>query len=65
MFLTTKTDAYITSMHDLDKEIHLPKGFRAFHITSDKQTKWLDSREICIYHPDWQGVYFGYEGDWE
>ena len=65
MFVISKTDVYINAMGDLDKEIHLPKGFRAFHITSDKQTKWLDPREICVYHPDWGGVYFGYEGDWE
>ena len=53
-------------MNNMDYEAEVPKGTRMFHITSDKQTRYLDPGEIAVYHPDWNDrVFFGYEGDWE
>ena len=65
-FVTAKRDTYINLTSNMDYEAEVPKGTRMFHITSDKQTKYLDPGEIAVYHPDWNDrVFFGYEGDWE
>ena len=59
-----KIDAYLVSMHDLDKEIQVKTGTRMFHITSEKQTVYLEPDEICVYSEE-HGLNFGYKGDWE
>ena len=64
MFVTAKRDTYINLMRDIDKETAVPQGTRMFHITSDKQTRYLESDEICVYTPD-LGLSYSYRGDWE
>jgi len=65
-FVKANKETYIYGMKNVDKERKIHKGEYYFHITSDTQTKYLDSREIAIYHPSWgDGVYFGYKGDWD
>ena len=64
MFVTAKRDTFITLMRDMDKETAIPAGTRMFHITSDKQTRYLESDEICVYTPD-LGLNYSYRGDWE
>lgn len=59
-----KIDAYLVSMHDLEKEIQVKAGTKMFHITSDKQTRYLEPDEICVYSEK-HGLNFGYKGDWE
>ena len=63
-FVKAKIDAYLVSMHDLDKEIQVKTGTRMFHITSEKQTVYLEPDEICVYSEE-HGLNFGYKGDWE
>ena len=64
MFVTAKRDTYINLMRDMDKETAIPKGTRMFHITSDKQTRYLEPDEICVYTPEF-GLNYSYKGDWE
>jgi len=64
-FVKANKETYVYSMNNVDKEKRIHKGEYYFHITSDRQTKYLDSREIAVYHPSWgDGIYFGYKGDW-
>lgn len=64
-FIVAKKDTFVNSMHNIDKEIEIPAGFRAFNILSENQTRYLDNDEICVYHVAWGEVHFGYKGDWE
>lgn len=63
-FVVAKRDTFINLMKDMDVETAIPKGTLMFHITSDKQTRYLDSDEICIYTPN-LGLNYSYIGDWE
>jgi hypothetical protein len=63
-FVKAKIDTYMISMHDLEKETQVKSGTKMFHITSDKQTRYLEPDEICIYSQEY-GLNFGYKGDWE
>ena len=63
-FVKAKIDVYLVSMHDLEKEIQVKAGTKMFHITSDKQTRYLEPDEICVYSEE-HGLNFGYKGDWE
>jgi hypothetical protein len=51
-------------MKDMDVETAIPQGTRMFYITSDKQTKYLEPDEICVYTPE-HGLNYSYMGDWE
>ena len=64
MFVTAKRDTFINLMSDVDIETAIPQGTWMFHITSDKQTKYLEPDEICVYLPG-MGVNYTYKGDWE
>lgn len=64
-FVTAKRDTHIMSMHNTEDERQIAKGTRMFLITSDKQTKYLDPDEICVYLPEYEKVHFTYKGDWE
>jgi hypothetical protein len=50
-------------MSDIDVETPISEGTWMFLITSDKQTKYLEPDEICVYLPG-MGVNFTYKGDW-
>jgi len=64
-FVKANKETYIYSMKNVDKERKIHKGEYYFHITTKNETKYLEPREIAVYHPSWgDGVYFGYEGDW-
>lgn len=65
MFVTAKRDTHIMNMHNTEDEKQIAKGTRMFLITSDKQTKYLDSDEICVYLPEYEKVHFTYKGDWK
>lgn len=61
--VAAKRDTYINLMINMDAETAIPEGTRMFLITSDKQTKWLEPDEICVYTPD-LGLNYTYKGDW-
>lgn len=63
-FVTAKRDTFINLMKDMDVEAAISAGTRMFLITSDKQTKYLELDEICVYTPEF-GLNFTYKGDWE
>jgi len=63
MFVTAKRDTFINLMKNMDAETAIPQGTRMFLITSDKQTKWLEPDEICVYTPE-HGLNYTYKGDW-
>jgi hypothetical protein len=63
VFVTAKRDTYINLMSDIDVETPISEGTWMFLITSDKQTKYLEPDEICVYLPG-MGVNFTYKGDW-
>ena len=63
-FVIAKRDTHIINMHNTDDEKAIAQGTRMFHITSEKQTKWLDPDEICLYLPEYKQVHFSYKGDW-
>jgi hypothetical protein len=64
IFVKAKRDTYINLMANMDSETAVPQGTRMFLITSDKQTKYLEPDEICVYTPD-LGLNYTYKGDWE
>lgn len=63
-FVIAKRDTYINLMRNMDSETKVAEGTKMFHITNDKQTRYLNYDEICIYTPD-LGLNYGYIGDWE
>jgi hypothetical protein len=63
MFVMAKRDTFINLMKNMDAETAIPEGTRMFLITSDKQTKYLEPDEICVYTPD-LGLNYTYKGDW-
>lgn len=63
-FVVAKRDTYINLMRDMDVETPVPQGTRMFHITSDKQTRYLEPDEICVYSIE-LGLNYSYKGDWE
>ena len=63
-FVMAKRDTYINKMRDMDVETAVPQGTRMFHITSDKQTRYLEPDEICVYTIE-HGLNYSYKGDWE
>ncbi len=63
MFVIAKRDTFINLMKNMDAETAVPQGTRMFLITSDKQTKYLEPDEICVYTPD-LGLNYTYKGDW-
>lgn len=62
--MVAKRDTYVYDMNDVDKEIILPAGARAYNILSEHQTKYIEPDEICLYHINWGSVHFGYKDDW-
>ena len=64
-FVTAKRDTHIMNMHNMNDEKVIAKGTRMFLITSDKQTRYLEPDEICVYLPKYEKVHFTYKGDWE
>lgn len=64
MFVTAKRDTYINLMKNMDAETFVPKGTYMFLITSENQTRYLESDEICVYTPS-LGLNYTYKGDWE
>lgn len=62
--IVANKDTYINLMRDMDVETFIPKGTWMFHEKSDKQTKWLEPDEICMYSRE-HGTNFGYKGDWD
>jgi hypothetical protein len=50
-------------MKNMDAETAIPQGSYMFLITSDKQTKYLEPDEICVYTPE-HGLNYTYKGDW-
>ena len=65
-FVKANKDTYITSMRDDDNYLLIKKGDYLFHITSDKQTKFLDPGEIAVYFPNnGLGVCYTWERDWD
>ncbi len=64
IFVKAKRDTYINLMANMDSETAVSQGTRMFLITSDKQTKYLEPDEICVYTPD-LGLNYTYKGDWE
>jgi hypothetical protein len=50
-------------MSNMDVETEVSEGTWMFLITSDKQTKYLEPDEICVYTPD-LGLNYTYRGDW-
>jgi len=64
IFVIAKRDTYIMKMINIDHETSIAQGTRMFLITSDKQTKYLEPDEICVYTPD-LGLNYTYKGDWE
>lgn len=63
-FVVAKRDTYINLMKDMDVETAVPQGTRMFHITSEKQTRYLELDEICVYTIE-HGLNYSYKGDWE
>jgi len=63
-FVMAKRDTFINLMKNMDVETAIQQGTRMFHITSDKQTKYLEPDEICVYTPE-HGLNYSYKGDWE
>jgi hypothetical protein len=64
MFVTAKKDTFINLMINMDAETAVLKGTQMFHIISDKQTKYLEPDEICLYTPRY-GLSYSYKEDWE
>jgi len=65
-FLIANKDTYITSMKNDSHDLMIEEGGFLFHITSDRQTKYLEPREVALYSPNNDlGVCYGYEGDWD
>ena len=62
-FVMAKRDTFINLMKNMDAETAIPQGSYMFLITSDKQTKYLEPDEICVYTPE-HGLNYTYEGDW-
>jgi len=58
-----KRSTYINLMSNMDVETEVSEGTWMFLITSDKQTKYLEPDEICVYTPD-LGLNYTYRGDW-
>lgn len=63
MFVVAKRDTFINLMKDMDADTAISQGTRMFLITSEKQTKWLEPDEICVYTPE-HGLNYTYKGDW-
>lgn len=63
MFVIAKRDTHINLMKNMDAETDILEGTRMFLITSDKQTKYLEPDEICVYTPE-HGLNYTYKGDW-
>lgn len=61
--VAAKRDTYINLMINMDAETAIQQGTRMFLITSNKQTKYLEPDEICVYTPD-LGLNYTYKGDW-
>jgi ABC-type uncharacterized transport system auxiliary subunit len=64
VFATAKRDTFINRMDNMDVETPISQGTWMFLITSDKQTRYLESDEICVYTPE-LGLNYSYKGDWE
>jgi hypothetical protein len=62
-FVMAKRDTFVNLMKNMDAETAIPQGTRMFLITSDKQTKYLEPDEICVYTPE-LGLNYTYKGDW-
>ena len=62
-FVMARRDTFINLMKDMDIETVIPEGTKMFLITSDKQTKYLEPDEICVYTPE-HGLNYSYKGDW-
>lgn len=63
-FVIAKRDTFINLMRNTESDAAIPQGTRMLHITSDKQTKYLEPDEICVYTP-YHGLNYSYKGDWE
>jgi hypothetical protein len=63
MFVIAKRDTFINLMINMEAETAIAKGTKMFLVTSDKQTKYLEPDEICVYTPD-LGLNYTYKGDW-
>lgn len=63
-FVMAKRDTFVNLMKDMDVESAVPEGTWMFLITSDKQTRYLETDEICVYTPE-LGLNYTYKGDWE
>jgi ABC-type uncharacterized transport system auxiliary subunit len=62
--VAAKRDTFINLMINMDAETAIQQGTRMFLITSDKQTRYLESDEICVYTPE-HGLNYTYKNDWE
>ena len=62
-FVVAKRDTFINLMKNMDHETAILAGTRMFHITSENQTRYLESDEICLYTPE-LGINYSYKGDW-
>lgn len=62
-FVMAKRNTFINLMKNMDAETAIPQGSYMFLITSDKQTKYLEPDEICVYTPE-HGLNYTYKGDW-
>jgi hypothetical protein len=63
-FVIAKRDTFVNLMKNMDVESAVPQGTYMFLITSDRQTKYLEPDEICVYTPE-LGTNYTYKGDWE
>ena len=63
-FVMAKRDTFVNLMKNMEVESAVPKGTYMFLITSDRQTKYLEPDEICVYTPE-LGTNYTYKGDWE
>ena len=63
-FVMAKRDTFVNLMKNMDVESAVPQGTYMFLITSDRQTKYLEPDEICVYTPE-LGTNYSYKGDWE
>jgi hypothetical protein len=63
-FVMAKRDTFVNLMKNMDVESAVAQGTYMFLITSDKQTKYLEPDEICVYTPE-LGTNYTYKGDWE
>jgi hypothetical protein len=63
-FVIAKRDTFVNLMKNMEVESAVPQGTYMFLITSDRQTKYLEPDEICVYTPE-LGTNYTYKGDWE